>query len=382
MNDAEHDPVDQKPRIERFGYGYKRGNIWWVRYSVRGEEFRESTGSEHKSDALKMLKLRFQEVGRGRFIGPSQERLMMEDLFASLETEYEINRRRSFGTLKGRLVHLRAAFGSCRALDVNEAKIELYKQTRLVEKATRGNRPVQPATINRELSMLRKAFRLGVRQRRIAAAPTIDMLAENNVRQGFVEPRDFEKIVTSLPKHLRDFMRFAYSTGWRRGEISGLQWSSVNRQTKTIFLGRSKNGEPRILPFVGELDRIIERRWQARSIKNENGSTTLATYVFHCGDGQPIGDTRKSWRTACSKAGMPNLLVHDLRRSAVRNFDKNGVSQIVGMMISGHKTASVYKRYRIVPENDIREALQKVEQAIEEQKKNQPVRTITASSAQ
>ena len=72
---------------------------------------------------------------------------------------------------------------------------------------------------------------------------------------------------------------------------------------------------------------------------------------------------------------MPNLLVHDLRRSAVRNFDKNGVSQIVAMMISGHKTASVYKRYRIVPENDIRETLRKVEQAIEEQKKT-PTRPL------
>jgi hypothetical protein len=150
--------VDRKPRIERFGYGYKRGNIWWVRYSVRGKEFRESTGSDLKSDALKMLKLRFQEVGRGRFIGPSQERVMMEDLLTSLETEYEVNSRRSLGTLKGRLVHLRASFGSCRAIDVSEAKIEHYKQTRLAEKTTRGDRPVQPATINRELFMLRKAF--------------------------------------------------------------------------------------------------------------------------------------------------------------------------------------------------------------------------------
>ena len=73
---------------------------------------------------------------------------------------------------------------------------------------------------------------------------------------------------------------------------------------------------------------------------------------------------------------MPNLLVHDLRRSAVRNFDKNGVSQTVGMMISGHKTPSVYKRYRIVPENDIREALQKVEEAIKLQKKNSKIRTM------
>jgi integrase len=75
-------------------------------------------------------------------------------------------------------------------------------------------------------------------------------------------------------------MRFAYTTGWRRGEISSLQWSAVNRQARTIFLGRSKNGEPRILPFVGELESMIERRWQARSIENENGSTALTTYVF------------------------------------------------------------------------------------------------------
>ena len=72
-------------------------------------------------------------------------------------------------------------------------------------------------------------------------------------------------------------------------------------------------------------------------------------------------------------------MVHDLRRSAVRNFDKNGVTQVVGMMISGHKTASVHKRCRIVPENDIREALQKVELAIEQQKKNRPVTAMTGS---
>lgn len=265
---------------------------------------------------------------------------------------------------------------------MNEGKTERYKLMRLAERTKCGNKPIQPATVNRELAALRKAFHLAVRQKRIAAAPEIAMLAENNIRQGFVEPRAFETIVAALPEYVRDFVRFAYLTGWRRGEIRSLEWSAVNRESKTVFLARSKNGDPRILPLVGELDRIIERRWQARSIKNQNGSTTLATYVFHCGDGRPIGDIRKSWRKACSKAGMPNLLVHDLRRSAVRNFDKNGVSQIVGMMISGHKTASVYKRYRIVPENDIREALQKIEQAIKRQKKTSRITTMTGSGAQ
>jgi integrase len=371
----------QRTRLKGFGYLYRRGTIWWVRYSVRGRDFRESSHSEHEAAAQKLLKARWQELGRGRFIGPSQDRVSMEELFVSLETDYEINRRRSLGTLKGRLVHLRSAFGNCRAINVNEEKIELYKQTRLAERTARGRRPIQPATVNRELSMLRKAFRLGIRRNRIAVAPTVDLLAENNVRQGFVEPVDFDRLVAALPEHLRDFMYFAYMTGWRRGEISSLQWSAVNRQARTILLGRSKNGEPRILPLVSELESLIERRWQTRSVANKNGSTVLATYVFHC-DGRPIGDTRKSWRTACSKAGLPNLLVHDLRRSAVRNFDKNGVSQIVGMMISGHKTPSVYKRYRIVPENDIREALLKVERAIDQQKRARPVAPMSRRGSQ
>jgi integrase len=371
--------LNQKPRLKGFGYLYRRGTIWWVRYSVRGKDFRESSGSERDRDAMKLLKLRWQELGRGRFIGPAQERVTMEELFKSLEMDYSTNGWRSFGTLKGRLIHLRAAFAELRAVDVTEQKIENYKQMRLAEKTMRGNKPIQSATVNRELSMLRKAFRLAVRQKRIAAAPSIDLLAENNVRQGFIEPGDLEKVVSALPYHLREFTRFAYITGWRVGEIRGLEWSKVNRESKTIFLGRSKNGEPRILPLVGELDKIIDRRWQARTIATREGSTRLSGYVFHCGDGRPIGDFRKAWGSACTKAAMTGLLFHDLRRSAVRNLDRNGVSQVIGMMISGHKTASVYKRYRIVPENDIREALAKVQEAIERERKNTRVVSVVST---
>src|SRR5271169_697272 len=152
----------QGPRLKGFGYLYRRGTIWWIRYSVRGRDFRESSHSEHEGVAQKLLKARWQEVGRGRFIGPSQERVTMGDLLSSLETDYEVNRRRSLGTLKGRLVHLRGAFENCRAVDVNEDKIERYKLMRLAERTKCGNKPIQPATVNRELAALRKAFHLAV----------------------------------------------------------------------------------------------------------------------------------------------------------------------------------------------------------------------------
>jgi hypothetical protein len=70
-----------------------------------------------------------------------------------------------------------------------------------------------------------------------------------------------------------------------------------------------------------------------------------------------------SWRKACARAGVAGTTFHDLRRSAVRNFDDAGVSETVGMKLSGHKTPSVYRRYRITNTGDLRKALAKVEAA-------------------
>ncbi len=357
--------ASDKPVLKGFGYLYLRGNIWWIRYSVRGKDFRESSGSEKDTNAMRLLKRRWQEVGKGRFIGPQEDRVRMDDLFDAVKVDYENNGKRSTAALEARLHHLRGVFGGRRAIDVTEDRIELYKAARLSEKTERRGGKTLPSTVNRELAILRRAFRLAVRQKRISGAPTIELLEENNVRQGFVEPADFEDIVGNLPEHLQDFSRFAYTTGCRKGELQTLAWADVNRETQMIEIRQenTKNKEPHRIPLVDELAEIIERRWQARVIQNLDGTTGLAEFVFHCGDGRPVGEFRKSWKSACKKAGMPGILFHDLRRSAVRNLDRDGISQVVAMKITGHKTDSVYRRYRIVIESDMREALQRVQVA-------------------
>jgi integrase len=108
---------------------------------------------------------------------------------------------------------------------------------------------------------------------------------------------------------------------------------------------------------------LIERRWRAREYRLPHKETALSQYVFHRG-GEPIVDFRKKWREACKAAGAAGILFHDLRRSAVRNMDRAGVSQPVAMSITGHKTISVYQRYRIVNEDDRREALEKTQDAL------------------
>src|SRR5207245_8926350 len=149
---------------------YERGRLLGIAYWWRGEQKRESSGSSKPVDAERLLKRRLQELGKGRFIDPkAEERVQMNDLFDAVVVDYKNNERRSLATLEDRLIPLRAAFGLDRAVDVDEARIETYKAHRLGEKKA-------GATVNRALAALRRAFRLGVKHKRITRAPEIEML--------------------------------------------------------------------------------------------------------------------------------------------------------------------------------------------------------------
>jgi integrase len=64
--------------------------------------------------------------------------------------------------------------------------------------------------------------------------------------------------------------------------------------------------------------------------------------------GKPIASFRKAFKAVSAEAGMPALLPHDMRRSAVRNFRRAGLSQTEGMKLSGHETDLIYRRYDII----------------------------------
>jgi integrase len=345
--------------------------VWWIRYSHRSRDYRESSGGERETDAWRRLKERWKQIGKGRFVGPAEEKVTVNSLLDALEIEYETNARRSRSTLPSRLLPLREALGDKRAVDVTGAEIERYEAARLTAKSRRADpltgqaRSVAPATINRKLAALRTAFRRAVEQNRLSSGPVIRLLTEQNAREGFIEPATFERIARALPGELQDFARSCYAMGWRKGEVQTLAWSDVDRAHSRITLRRahSKNGEPRVLALVGDLGALIERRWQARECETPDRRTALSAFVFHR-KGRPVGDFRKAWKVACQTAGVGGSLFHDLRRSAVRNFEKAGVSQAVAMNISGHKTASVYRRYRIVDDRDIADALARTQETV------------------
>jgi len=227
--------------------------------------------------------------------------------------------------------------------------------------AHRQEQGASSGEINRELAVLKKIYSLGLKAEKIHRKPYIPMLAENNARQGFFERQEYDRLLAKLPEELVPVVTFAYGTGWRiKSEILPLTWRQVDLEAGTVRLevGTTKNKEGRLLYLTDELRDMLDRQWQEH----------LAHYpacplVFHRA-GRPIKDFRGSWDRACREAGLSGKIPHDFRRTAVRNMVRASIPERVAMMISGHKTRSVFDRYHIVSDGDLQEAARKLSRAV------------------
>jgi integrase len=148
----------------------------------------------------------------------------------------------------------------------------------------------------------------------------------------------------------------------RRGEIFNLRWGDVDLKAAEIRLEETKNGEKRTIPVGRELLQMLE-------IEREKHPN--AEFVFM----RPTrkGDKRvlsfaKAWASACARAGVPGTLFRDLRRCGVRNMTKAGTQHVVAMAISGHKTASTFRRCNIVDGEDLKRAASQMDAYREKQK--------------
>lgn len=334
---------------------FKRGGVYWIKYYRNGTPYRESSKSSKEGDARKLLKRRLGEISLGRFVGPQAERITIRDLAEDLLNDYRVNAKKSLEGVEHRLKHVLPFFGDYKALEVGTDGIKKYIAHRQEEGATNG-------TINRELAALKRMYSLGIQAEKIYRRPHIPMLHENNVRKGFFEYGEFLALREALADYLRPVVTFAYYTGWRKQEILSLRWNQVDLDARIIRLdpGTTKSGEGRTMALDGELLEVIRQQWERRKVAEIPGQspTLLSPFVFHR-DGNPIRDFRDAWERACKKTGLEGRIFHDFRRSAVRNMVRAGVAERVAMTISGHKTRSVFDRYNIVSEEDLKEAARK-----------------------
>jgi integrase len=338
-----------------------KSSNWWIQYSVRGRRIRETSGSINRADAVQLLKQRIGEVQAGKPVGSQIEKTTLSDLTAMLIDDYRAHGRRSIDRAEDAVERLHQFFDKdTRAIGITADRITAYRAHR--QQQTYKGKPVANATINYELAMLRRAFRLAARAGRVAARPEFEMLHVDNARTGFFEADQFVAVVDRLPNYLRPVTQTAYITGWRtKSELLTRQWRHVDLDAGWLRLdpGEGKTGEARNFPLTADLHAIFEtQREHVSGIERATGQIVL--WLFCHSDGTRIRNFRYAWAKACKAAGVPGRLVHDLRRTAVRNLERAGVPRSAAMKMTGHKTETVYRRYAIVDEGMMRDAANKL----------------------
>ena len=354
------------------GMTYQRGAVWWVKYYRNGRPIRESSGSTKESDAIQLLKIREGDIAHGLPVNPKLNRIRFDEAAEDLKTEYAVNGRRSADELERRIrLHLLPHFSGRRLATITTADVNrfiLKRRTDLIAFGAgedRTEREVSNGEINRELTTLKRILNLARQNGKLTHVPHIPMLKERNVRTGFFERDQIARIVAHLPPAIRPAVQLAYITGWRiPSEVLPLQWRHVDFEARVVRLDphTTKNDEGRTFPFTDALEQLLEaQKAEHDRLKAED---VICPWVFNRTNkkvkGKRITTFIKAFRAACTKAGCPGRIPHDLRRTAVRNLVRAGIPERVAMQMTGHKTRSVFERYNIVSECDLVEAAKKL----------------------
>lgn len=330
---------------------YKRGDsgFWWIAPTINGVQVPQSTKTSDYHDALDILRRLEGRIADGQ-LTPASTRVLFSDLAKDLERDYGVMDRRSTPDLKRRLKkHVLPLLGNLRASSITKSTITEYIERRQGEHA-------KPASINRELAAIKRAYALGRESGKVIGGPVVKLLPEDNERETAFSDAQFLSIHRHANVMLRDVMTVAYWTGWRKTSILRMEWPQVDFAGGWISLltVATKNRKATKFPLVPELLELFTRlRAETDAIQKAHG--IIVPRVFHR-NGQPVKSVRKAFEIARRKAGVPGHWMHDFRRTAVRALASLGYDYKTIMDCCGFKTVAMVIRYMgPTPDERIRE---------------------------
>jgi hypothetical protein len=325
-----------------------------VQYERDGQTRSESARTTDLRKARRLRAQRMDEQRRGE-AGRPGEQLTIGTLLADLVRSYELNDRASLRTLRGHVRAWRdAGWAPRRTADLTLDAVE--RQQRRWQVAGLSN-----TTINHYSGALRRAFHLALRARAVSAVPYLPRLDRGKTRRGqYLPPREIVLLLEQLPTYVVELFDFAREYGIRRGQLSRTErrWIDLDRELITYPPEEVKARDAHVVPLLAGthgLDQV--RRLMAVA-------PPWCPYLFHgprCAPARRpnkvygcVGDFKKAWLAACRRAGLPvgrkagGYIFHDTRNTAVSDLRQDkGFAEDQCMQITGHKTAHVFRHYKI-----------------------------------
>lgn len=300
----------------------------------------------------------------------------IDEILNDYEKYCEEDKQKSWRSLKVTIAHLRKAFGPIVADELTTADTDRFRAER------EGADGCEFTTVNRELGHLKAALRAEMKKTpsRVTRLPFMRIPSEKSqVREGFIERDDYRRILAELPVTLKAIFVCAFHTGARSGEIKAIRWDQINWRQGIIELRpkTTKNSDGRWIPIWGDMRKAL---LDQKAVRDRCFPECPWVFFWHEGyharsaPGEPLRDFRWAWAAACERAGVPDLLFHDLRRSAIRFSDQEaGLSTSLTMLMSGHKSEGVFRRYNIRGGRDMSKIAESLNAALKDQESKKTV---------
>lgn len=328
---------------------YMRGCIYWIRYTgVDGKQVRESTKSDKLRDAQSFLKLREGEVAKGE--QPDIVKIKNHSFsdLAEKYLEFCANQRdiRNKESLVGML---KSEFGNLPLKSFTLDLVERYQSRILQARLTE-------TTANRKIAVLKHMFTKAADWCMVTEAicktiHKVKLFKVDNARIRFLGDTEIKELLDACDhvrvlksgkeekkkqNHLKPIIIFALNSGCRREEILSLKWEQVDLRHGFINLVRTKNGERRQVPINDTLREMLQGLVRRLDVP----------WVFFDSEtGKRFTDVKRSFSTACKKAGIVDFHFHDLRHTFASHLVMGGVDLTTVSRLMGHKSLSMTLRY-------------------------------------
>jgi integrase len=317
---------------------FKRGQVWWMRFSYKGKQIRQSTETTDKNLAKRIYDKILGEIAEGKWFDrlPGDEKTFRDLMEKYLREHSERNKaptsHRRDKSLADRLL---LVFGNLRLSEISPRLIAEYKYRRKVEEAA-------PRTINYELALMSHAFSLAMKEWEWVKDNPVSRVSRekvNNQIERWLSTEEQKKLLSASPHWLKEIIVFAINTGFRQSEILNLAWPQVDLFRKTVTLLEQKNKCKDTLPLNQSALEVLKARAKIRAAKTD--------YVFYNGNGNRI-DARnllRAFYASIKKAEVEGLRFHDLRHTFATRLVQGGVDLFAVQKLGRWKTTSMVMRY-------------------------------------
>jgi integrase len=332
---------------------YQRGKVWWIDTVFRGRRIRKSLNTQDRRLAERIYhKIKTQIIEGQWFEAPKGSDKNFEHLMHRYLTEHS-PRKSPLSRLRDQSLanHLRDFFGETALLEISKRLVGEYKAKRRRDEAA-------PATINKELGLLKHAFNLAVKEWEWLDAnhlASVSLEPVNNARDRWLTWEEERALLEASPDWLKEIVVFALNTGMRLGEIVNLKWHNVDLTRSTMTLVRSKNQLRGTLPINSRVFEILMMK----------GGQAGCDYVFCSKVGTRLfaRNLRRTFVIAREKAGLTDVRFHDLRHTFATRLVQNGVDLYRVQRLLGHKTHVMTQRYAHHYPESLRSAVKVLETA-------------------